>query len=58
MVGKRGARGSRRDSKKKDDRGGRIKAVCFAVEKVCRFCVEKVDYIDYKDARMLIAVHS
>jgi small subunit ribosomal protein S18 len=21
--------------------------------KVCRFCVEKIDYIDYKDVRML-----
>ena len=24
-------------------------------KRVCRFCVDKVDYIDYKDVRMLIA---
>ena len=27
----------------------------FRRKRVCRFCVEKVDYIDYKDVRMLIA---
>jgi len=25
----------------------------FRRKKVCRFCVEKVDHIDYKDVRML-----
>ncbi len=24
-------------------------------KKVCRFCVEKIDYIDYKDTRLLSA---
>ena len=52
MVGKRGARGSRKDSKK-DDRGGN-KSGMFRRKKVCRFCVDKIDYIDYKNARMLM----
>ncbi|MEC8951581.1 MAG: 30S ribosomal protein S18 [Acidobacteriota bacterium] len=52
MAGKRS--GGRKDSKKKkDDRGGK-KSGLFRRRKVCRFCVEKVDYIDYKDARMLL----
>ena len=52
MAGKRS--GGRKDSKKKkDDRGGR-KSGLFRRKKVCRFCVEKIDYIDYKDARMLM----
>ena len=25
----------------------------FRRRKVCKFCVDKIDYIDYKDARML-----
>ena len=52
MFGKRGAKGKRKDSKK-EDRGGR-KSGLFRRKKVCRFCVEKIDYIDYKDARMLM----
>jgi len=52
MVGKRGARGSRKDSKK-SDRGGN-KSGMFRRKKVCRFCVDKIDYIDYKNARMLM----
>jgi small subunit ribosomal protein S18 len=27
--------------------------VFFRRRKVCRFCVDKVDYIDYKDVRLL-----
>jgi len=27
----------------------------FRRKRVCRFCVEKTDYIDYKDVRVLIA---
>ena len=27
----------------------------FRRRKVCKFCVEKIDYIDYKDVRMLSA---
>ena len=52
MVGKRGARGSRKDSKK-GARGGN-KSGMFRRKKVCRFCVDKIDYIDYKNARMLM----
>ena len=51
MFGKRGAKGKRKDSK--GDRGGR-KSGLFRRKKVCRFCVEKIDYIDYKDAGLLM----
>ncbi|MCX6552901.1 MAG: 30S ribosomal protein S18 [Acidobacteria bacterium] len=26
----------------------------FRRRKICKFCTEKVDYIDYKDAKMLL----
>lgn len=31
----------------------RKKKVFFRRRKVCRFCVDRVDYIDYKDVRLL-----
>ena len=47
---------------RKSDRGAyrkarsdRPKRGMFRRKRVCRFCVDKVDYIDYKDVRMLIA---
>ena len=52
MAGKRGARGSGKDSKKGDR--GEKKGGMFRRKKVCRFCVDKIDYIDYKNARMLM----
>ena len=36
-------------------RSDRPKRGMFRRKRVCRFCVDKVDYIDYKDVRMLIA---
>lgn len=33
--------------------GGGQKRQYFRRKKVCKFCVEKVDHIDYKDVRML-----
>jgi len=47
---------------RKSDRGAdrkarsdRPKRGMFRRKRVCRFCVDKVDHIDYKDVRMLIA---
>ncbi len=46
----------------KNDRGAarkprfdRPRRGMFRRKRVCRFCVDKVPYIDYKDVRMLIA---
>ncbi len=36
-------------------RSDRPRRGMFRRKRVCRFCVDKVDYIDYKDVRMLIA---
>lgn len=41
-------RSSRRSS------GGGSRRSGFRRRRVCRFCVEKIDYIDYKDVRMLM----
>jgi len=46
----RGDRGAARKAKTERPRRG-----MFRRKRVCRFCVDKVDYIDYKDVRMLIA---
>jgi len=34
------------------ERGGARRGL-FRRRKLCKFCVEKIDYIDYKDVRML-----
>lgn len=44
--GPRGARGAKRD-----DRGGR--RGMFRRRRVCKFCVEKIAHISYRDARLL-----
>ena len=44
-AGARGGRGRR------DDRGGR--RGMFRRRRVCKFCVEKITHISYKDARLL-----
>ena len=41
-------RGGRRSSGGGPRRGG------FRRRRVCRFCVDKIDYIDYKDVRLLM----
>ena len=41
-------RGGRRPSGGGPRRGG------FRRRRVCRFCVDKIDYIDYKDVRLLM----
>ena len=48
--GERGGRGgSNKD--KKDDKGGR--RTFFRRRRMCKFCVEKIDYIGYKDVKLL-----
>ena len=49
----RGGGGGRGGAKKddKDKAGGR--RTFFRRRRVCKFCVEKIDYIGYKDVKML-----
>jgi small subunit ribosomal protein S18 len=46
--GRGGARGA------KDEKGPGQRRSLFRRRKVCKFCSEKIDYIDYKDVRMLM----
>ena len=50
--GGRGGRGGDKDKDKKDGarRGG---GGFFRRRRVCKFCAEKIDYINYKDVRLL-----
>ena len=52
-MGNRGGRGGDRDKDKdKDkDKGGR--RGFFRRRRVCKFCVEKIDYVNYKDVKLL-----
>jgi small subunit ribosomal protein S18 len=45
-----GGRGGSKD-KEKDKAGGR--RTFFRRRRVCKFCVEKIDYISYKDVKLL-----
>jgi small subunit ribosomal protein S18 len=45
----RGGRGGKKDDKEKG--GGR--RTFFRRRRLCKFCVEKVDYISYKDVKLL-----
>ena len=38
---------------KTNERGGRRRGL-FRRKRVCKFCVDKIDYINYKDVRMLM----
>ena len=45
-----------RDDSRRDDRGGQQgggQRRFIRARKSCRFCAEKIDYIDYKDTRLL-----
>jgi small subunit ribosomal protein S18 len=44
----RGGRGS-----KKDDKDKSARRTFFRRRRVCKFCVEKIDYISYKDTKLL-----
>ena len=45
----RGGRNAKKDDKEKGQR-----RTMFRRRRVCKFCAEKIDYIDYKDTRMLL----
>jgi small subunit ribosomal protein S18 len=49
-----GGRGGR-DKDKKDAKGGEAprRGGFFRRRRVCKFCAEKIDYINYKDVRLL-----
>lgn len=47
--GRGGAKGA---AKGKDDKGAR-RGGFFRRRRVCKFCVEKIDYIGYKDVKLL-----
>jgi small subunit ribosomal protein S18 len=46
--GRGGARG------RTAERGGQRRGL-FRRRRVCKFCVDKIDYIDYKDVRLLMS---
>ena len=48
--GGRGGRGGARGA----DKGPGQRRSLFRRRKVCKFCAEKIDYIDYKDMRLLM----
>jgi small subunit ribosomal protein S18 len=45
----RGGRGGKKDDKEK----GGARRTFFRRRRLCKFCVEKVDYISYKDVKLL-----
>ena len=45
-------RGRRPSKDKKEDSG--LRKGGFRRRRVCRFCVDKIDFIDYKDVRQLM----
>jgi small subunit ribosomal protein S18 len=56
MSGERGGGGGRGRGAKKDDKdkkGERPRGGFFRRRRVCKFCAEKIDYINYKDVRLL-----
>jgi small subunit ribosomal protein S18 len=46
-----GARG--KDDKNKDGKGGQPRRGLFRRRKVCKFCADKIDDINYKDVKLL-----
>ena len=56
MSEERGGGGRGRGGKK-DDKGkgeGRPRGGFFRRRRVCKFCADKIDYINYKDVRLLM----
>jgi small subunit ribosomal protein S18 len=49
----RGGRGGRGADKDKDDKKGGGKRTFFRRRRLCKFCVEKIDYIGYRDVKLL-----
>jgi len=52
MEGRGGRNSSDRDKDKDKDKAGR--RGFFRRRRVCKFCAEKIDYINYKDVRLLM----
>ncbi len=48
-----GGRGGRGGGRAGDKAQGQRRSGLFRRRKVCKFCADKIDYIDYKDVRML-----
>ncbi len=53
--GGRGGGGGGRGGDRDRDRDGGQRRPMFRRRKVCKFCADKIDYIDYKDTRMISA---
>src|SRR5512132_4713371 len=51
--GPRGGRGGRGAADKDKEKGQRRGGGFFRRRRVCRFCTDKIDYINYKDVKML-----
>jgi small subunit ribosomal protein S18 len=49
----RGGRGGGRDKDKDKDKEKGARRTFFRRRRVCKFCVEKIDYIGYKDVKLL-----
>ena len=48
-----GGRGGGRGDAKKDDKDKGGRRGFFRRRRVCKFCLEKIDYINYKDVRLI-----
>ena len=46
-------KGGRGGGKDKDDKKGGARRTFFRRRRVCKFCVDKIDYISYKDVKLL-----
>ena len=49
----RGSRSNRYKDKDDKDKKGGGRRTFFRRRRVCKFCVDKIDYISYKDVRLL-----
>jgi small subunit ribosomal protein S18 len=52
-AGIKASRSSDRSSRGPRDAGGGGKRYFYRRRKACRFCIEKIDYVDYKDVKLL-----
>src|SRR6187397_3323728 len=49
----RGRGGRDKDKDKDKDKDGKGKRTFFRRRRLCKFCVEKIDYIGYRDVKLL-----
>src|SRR3982750_2738830 len=54
MSDERGSRGRGGKSADKNKGEGRPRGGFFRRRRVCKFCADKIDYINYKDVRLLM----